>query len=210
MIDDQLVEARRCASGRRSRRTRRRSRTESRRRTSSRSAPSAGRSPGRGPPPRSTGRLARCDRASGEGPPRRSTPCRRTCSSSPRTGRRGQDPVVLAADRQRQLRLHAGAAGASRHEAAHRPAPRTSRTGPCARPPPTPRLPASAWSKAEPPAPTASSTRPPEAWSSVVAARASTPGLRNVIGLTSVPIRARDVTCAIVARQLQPSCQGSR
>ncbi len=50
------------------------------------------------------------------------------------------------------------------------------------------------WSNVDAPEPIPSSSRPPEISATVSAVRASTAGLRNVIGLTSEPIRARVVS----------------
>ncbi len=49
------------------------------------------------------------------------------------------------------------------------------------------------------------SSRPPEAWSTVVADIASNAGWRKVIGVTRVPIRARLVTTAIAPSSVQAS-----
>ena len=57
------------------------------------------------------------------------------------------------------------------------------------------------------PAPSPSSTRPPEMWSTVVTAFATSEGWRNVTGETIVPSRSRLVRAAIAARVVQASCE---
>ena len=51
------------------------------------------------------------------------------------------------------------------------------------------------------------STRPPEMWSTVTAARASTDGCRNVTGETSDPSRSFVVTAASPASVVQQSSE---
>ena len=55
------------------------------------------------------------------------------------------------------------------------------------------------------PAPSPSSTRPPEMWSTVVAAFASSEGWRKVTGDTIVPSRMRELRAAIAASVVQAS-----
>ena len=55
------------------------------------------------------------------------------------------------------------------------------------------------------PAPRPSSTRPPLIWSTCATEIASGPGSRNVVGLTSVPSRMREVSRASAASVSQAS-----
>ena len=64
------------------------------------------------------------------------------------------------------------------------------------------------WARCSPscqPAPSPSSTRPPDTWSAVTTILASTDGCRKVAGETSVPSRMRLVRAASAARVAQAS-----
>ena len=69
--------------------------------------------------------------------------------------------------------------------------------------------PNSACSRLNQPAPSPSSARPPEMWSTVLAALASTDGCRNVAGETIVPSRIRSVRAARPASVVQASSEPS-
>ncbi len=66
-------------------------------------------------------------------------------------------------------------------------------------------MPYASCSASNQPAPSPSSTRPPDIWSTCATAIASGPGSRKVADVTSVPSRIRDVSRASPARVTQES-----